>query len=153
MARKKSCNAATTSMLLWWCLPCIWVGQASLPAGAPLQVLLPVQQITLWGDGHLFSGPLVLSWPALLQSVGLAGATHMQQPDAGSGSVGSRIHVSHRPCAKSTALAKELYFWWGMEEVAVNHVKYSGKFQQSLLSAYLRVLIFWWRHSLTTLFT
>lgn len=82
-----------------------------MPAGAPLQMLLPAQQIAGLGDGHLLSGPRVWPWLALLQSLGLARATHMQQPDAGSGSVGSRIHVSHTDLAGSTALAKERYFW------------------------------------------
>lgn len=75
--------------------PVLYEWDRLLPAEAPLQMLLPVQQITVLSDGHLFSGPHVWSWLALLQSVGLAGAMHMWQPDAGSGSVGSRIHISH----------------------------------------------------------
>lgn len=80
------------------------VRQTSLPAEAPLQILLPVQQITGLGDGHFFSGSHVWSWLALLQPVGLAGAMCMWQPDEGSGSVGSRSHISHTDLVEKALL-------------------------------------------------
>lgn len=126
----------------------LWVGQASLPAGASLQVLPPVQQNTRLGDGHLFSGPHVQSWPALLQSVGLAGATHMQQPEAGSGSVGSRTHVSHTDLVQKALLWQKRYGRGGCEPCE-GTVKNPAEFAVSIL----RVPTFWWRPSPTTLFT
>lgn len=96
--KKKSCNAAGPSLLL------CCVRQTSLPAEAPLQILLPVQQITGLDDGHFFSGPHIWSWLALLQPVGLAGAMCMWQPDGGSGSVDGRSHISHTDLVQKALL-------------------------------------------------
>lgn len=155
MARKKSCNAATTSMLLLrWCPPCIvWVGQASQPPGALLQMLLPVQWITGLGDGYLFSGPRVQSWRALLQSVGLAGAMQMRLPGAGSGSVGSRIHISHTDLAQKTLLRqKSSIFGEVWKRWLWTMWRYSEK-SSSVCCQHTSRVIFWQRPSPTNLFT
>lgn len=153
MARKKSCIAATSSLLLWRCLPCVvWVGQPSLPAGAPLQMLLPAQQITALGDGRLLSGPHAWSWLALLQSLGLAGAMHMQQPDGGSGSVGSRSTSLSQTLQKALLWQKSsilVRYGRGGCEPCAGTVKNPAEFAVSILLED----ILWQRPSPTPLFT
>lgn len=96
---------ATTSTLLWQRLQYTeWAGQALLPTEAPLQMLSPVQQIIGFTNRCFFSGPQVQSRSAPLQSVWPAEATQARPPAAGSGSVGSRIHVSRTDLALKTRL-------------------------------------------------
>lgn len=150
MARKKSCNAALALMLLWWCLPCI-VSRTGLPACWSLTAAAsacPANNLFGWWTFVLRPTCTVLASSVAICWAGRS-YTHVAawcrkwlcgQQDPCLTQTFCRQHCSKR----AVFLVR---YGRGGCELCEGKVENPAEFAVSIL----RVLIFWWRHSPTTL--